>query len=488
MRLLPALLAGLSLVVGCQLVGNIEEAYEVAPDAGTRSDASNGALPDCRSPADCPRADGPCKHSVCTEGHCGFAPDPDGPLFAQTPGDCKRVECAKGERVEVAALDDPPADDGKECTDEVCVGSTPDHRPKNVGVGCGDGGVCNGSGECGACKVNDKVCLAGGVPAVCDANGAWVPSAACGVGKICEKGACVDQPSCVGLPSCVGGTRSCCDAPAARGGTVDMGRGTGPDADPGGASNEQPEHATTVASFQMDAFPVTVGRFRKFVDAYTGVPPATGAGQNPNVPGSGWQAAWNASLPADKATLRAQLACSANASTWSDTAGTQAAEERPINCTSWFVAFAFCVWDGSRLPTEAEWEYLAAGADENRKYAWGQVAPSSSTAPVDCLLDTQSGCALSDVPVVGSFPAGAGRFGHSDLAGAVRTWVLDWFKASYYTDVAAGCTNCANLTPSINRVHRGGAFSLPASAARAAARSFAAPDSRAPEVGIRCAR
>jgi formylglycine-generating enzyme required for sulfatase activity len=154
----------------------------------------------------------------------------------------------------------------------------------------------------------------------------------------------------------------------------------------------------------------------------------------------------------------------------------------PVNCVSWYVAFAFCVWDGGRLPTEAEWNYTAAGGAEQRAFPWS--APAS-----DVTIDAEH-AVYGDVAVaaVGSRARyDIGRFGQYDLAGNVREWTLDGGDdLSRYTG-SNGCNDCADLSGG-SRVRRGGDFGADAARARSAFRSSALPDAAQVWVGVRCAR
>jgi formylglycine-generating enzyme required for sulfatase activity len=260
-----------------------------------------------------------------------------------------------------------------------------------------------------------------------------------------------------------------------------------------GSDNAFPDMTSpaTVSSFRLDTYEVTVGRFRQFVDGGSGTqqaPPQIGTGAralNGMADQAGWDASWNTFLGANTAALIAGVKCDANAQSWTDTPG--ANEELPMNCLTWFEAFAFCAWDGGFLPTEAEWNYAATGGSEQRAYPWSSP-PGDLTA--DCSYANFYAGAFCVNPPNGAVnrvgsesPKGDGKWGQADLAGNVFEWTLDWYASPY----ADPCTDCADLTSMSSRVHRGGGFGRTGMNIRAADRSHVAPNVRYGDVGVRCA-
>lgn len=267
-------------------------------------------------------------------------------------------------------------------------------------------------------------------------------------------------PSCRADPRCGDAALSCCATRSVPGGTFDFQLR----AAQGTASR------TTVSSFDLDVFEVTVGRFREFVADYdrwrpSGNPLAV-AGADASTP-AGWQSAWSDALPSDSAALQQGL-LRCDTSPYSSWAG--ASDDLPMNCVSWFEASAFCAWDGGRLPTDAEWEYAAVGGAEQRLYPWGNTPePQPALALFGC--DFEAGCMLSDLSGVGSHAPGAGRWGQQDLAGSLAEW-LDTVSSPVLD----------------NRAFRGGSWIDDASALRIEEHVALPPAVHLLVLGFRCAR
>jgi formylglycine-generating enzyme required for sulfatase activity len=244
---------------------------------------------------------------------------------------------------------------------------------------------------------------------------------------------------------------------------------------PGDSYNRgnDPSAPATVSAFSLDKFEVTVGRFRKYVAQYSPTATPEGAGKNPKNPESfGWKAAWNASLAQDIDSLKTQLNCTNG--TWTFQPG--ANEGKPISCVSWFDAFAFCVWDGARLPTEAEWNFAAAGGKQQRVYPWSQ--PASSTT-----IDASYAVYDATGPLnVGSKAAHPSLWGHADLSGNIGEWVKD-FDGPY----PVPCADCENvgLGAVDPHIYRGGSWQHPAGSVTTTYRAFTTASAA---TGIRCAR
>jgi formylglycine-generating enzyme len=329
-----------------------------------------------------------------------------------------------------------------------------------------------------------------------------------------------DYPSCQDLAQDACGGDNCCATDAVPGGWFAMGRGEQPgcpdppnagdacaqtadtcfdsgetwgcptgtwialggdDAAAGGA-DEIPEHAARVAFHGLDRYEVTVGRMRRFVDNYDKASLLTlldgGAGTHPALPATAWDNAWDGQLSADVAALQDALACNA-IQTWTDDPGNN--ETFPINCASWYLAYAFCAWDEGRLPIEAEWERAASGGDENRLYPWGTDAPSATLANYSATDNTPEADVFAK-------PDGAGRWGHVQLAGSVWEWVFDTHDPGWYAGPGHDCQDCANTTAGGAKIMRGGDFQYNAISLRGAERFPGTASAYWLGAGIRCAR
>ena len=418
-----------------------------------------GRCPACVVPCTC-NVPEDCESLVCIDCQCVAPACDDGVANgAETDVDCGGADCSPCPPGMTCLL-------GSDCTSLVCLG-----------------GICLAPTCEDAVQNQDEtdVDCGGSVCLPCDDGQHCATHADCASG-VCLISVCGGPPSCDGGLDCNG--ESCCMSIQVPGGTYPMGRGSETCADCVAGCpttiacsfNEETEHPASVSPFALDKYEVTVGRFRAFVNAGAG-PPSPGLGAHPLISGSGWDSAWDAVYPADQAAVVADLQSAADCS-WTDTAG--GSETYAINCVTWYEAFAFCAWDGGRLPTEAEWEYVAAGGDENRLYPWGAAEPTAAHA--------NYGISGSSAVAVGGATLGTGRWGHLDLAGNVYEWTLDGYSVDYYSSVSSGCDDCANLGVTAERSIRGGGWTSSEFGMRAVHRDGWHADQPRALTGFRCAR
>jgi sulfatase modifying factor 1 len=276
---------------------------------------------------------------------------------------------------------------------------------------------------------------------------------------------------------------------------------------------ERPVHTATVGAFRIDAHPVTVREFRRFVKATGHVTTAEHAPEREEYPDADAALLVPGSLvfrpargPVDVRDHRNWWAYVPGAS-WHRPEGpgsdTYTRADHPVTHVTHADAAAYAAWAGKALPTEAEWERAARGGLEGRTYAWGDEpqpdgVPLANTWQGEFPWQNTLEDGYAGTSPVGSFPANG--FGLFDACGNVWEWTDDWFAGDHATP-----SPCCAAPPSADggrsgdeasardsiprRVIKGGSHLCAPSYClrfRPAARQGEAIDTSTSHIGFRC--
>ena len=251
-------------------------------------------------------------------------------------------------------------------------------------------------------------------------------------------------------------------------------------------ASEQPQHRVRISRpFYMGKYEVTVGQFRKFVDATgyktTAEKSGGGAHMSPGDPGPVQKAEYNWRSP-----------------------GFPQTDDHPVVQVSWDDAQAFCRWLGDRehavyrLPTEAEWEYACRAGHDRQMWnmrplkgdlrgedAYGNVADAS----IRKLFGRYDVAAAYDDTYVFTAPVGQcnlNDFGLYDMNGNVFEWCADWHDPIYYR--ISPDTDPPGPRTGTSRVQRGGSFYHHVDCSRCNYRDSGPPEQAQSCMGFRVVR
>ena len=134
---------------------------------------------------------------------------------------------------------------------------------------------------------------------------------------------------------------------------------------------EAPVHDVELAAFRIDRYAVTNDAFAAFVDATAWTTDAERYG---------WSFVFGGFLPDDfpdtaRGVVGAEWWRQVFGADWRHPegphSGLQTRGDHPVVHVSWVDAVAYCRWTGTRLPSEAEWEFAARGGLAGTAFPWG---------------------------------------------------------------------------------------------------------------------
>ena len=272
------------------------------------------------------------------------------------------------------------------------------------------------------------------------------------------------------------------------------------------ADGEVPVHEVRIDSFRMDETAVTNAQFATFCKDTGYVTEAEQIGVS---------AVFHLAVDAAEADVMHQLAetpwwVAVKGANWRHPGGPRSSitelQNHPVVHVSWNDAMAYCLWSGTRLPTEAEWEYASRGGLQSARFPWGDELTPRGRWNLNVWQgrfpthnSVEDGY-LTTAPVRTFRP---NDFGLYQMVGNVWEWCADRFDPGYYA--VSGSDNpqgpaadeLSELAPGRAhgsddwRVMRGGSYLCHDSYCyryRVAARSSNTADSASANLGFRCVR
>lgn len=230
------------------------------------------------------------------------------------------------------------------------------------------------------------------------------------------------------------------------------------------SSDASPQHQLELREFRIGKYPVTNQEFAEFISG-------DGYQIEKFWTAMGWK--WLQSRPQTEPGF------------WSDPRFN--IPRHPVVGVSWYEAVAFCKWLSEksarrvRLPTEAQWEKAARGANDARVYPWGDRYETNRANTAELGFGRTS--------PVDAFPDGASPSGVCDLAGNVYEWTLskwgrNWQELEFTYPYRAD-DGREDIDGSAARVMRGGSWFNPSIEAQVWHRARFLPGSRASNIGFR---